>query len=99
MAVRTDEMHAKPNEGNKQEWNNVLTLNLRLWTNNHGDESTNEDGVGQRQRLKQRRIIQFTTREISQTRGSSYGNFGVLCPRGIYIYREENCPPLCQLAI
>jgi hypothetical protein len=57
MVVRTDEMHAKLNEGNKQEWNNVLTLDLRLWANNPDDESTNEEGVGQRQRRKQRRII------------------------------------------
>ena len=32
--------------------NGVLTLIIRLWANNHGDESTNVEGVG---RAEQRR--------------------------------------------
>ena len=46
------------------------------------------------------RKIKFTTRGISQTRGSPYGSFRVLCPRGWYIFiGKKNFPHLHQLAI
>ena len=67
----------------------------------HGGMADNSGGgIADDDGERKSRKIQFTTRRIFQIRGSPYGSFGVLLPKGlVQIYRKKNSTHLHQLAI
>ena len=58
----------------------------------HGGMADNSGGGIDDDGERKSRKIQFTTRRIFQIRGSPYGSFGVLCPRGWQIYIGRKTP-------
>ena len=77
------ELRGKKRKEGKHRWIHHLDSNLDSGVASGGEavggaSGGDGDGDGERRRRK----IKFTTRGISQTRGSPYGSFGVLCLRG-----------------